>query len=170
MKERQKHIEAFECYISLGGKPTTENITKVAQESHTAYRTIWTWYKNFNWKERAEIRLNEIAKKLAEKTDNDIVNIKANHRKEIKQTLALIKSTLSNAIKNVNGKVQSTIEPEKATDIANLANSYEKLVKLDLLLLGEDTERSDNTVHFVIDSDIDVSKFPTTLNEDKEDE
>lgn len=169
MKERQKHVEAFEYYISLGGQPTAANCRKVRERFGICEQTFWNWYKKLNWKEKATIRLNEISKKLADKTDNDIITIKANHRKEIKQTLALIRSTLSNAIKNINGKAESSIEPERAKDIADLANSYEKLVKLDLLLLGEDTERNDNKYRFLVEG-VDVSKFPISTNNKEEDE
>ena len=121
MQEKLKHTEAFEYYYSLGDKRNYQKVADKFQVSHTSIRK---WSKNFNWKERIQQRDFQNAKELKKKTDKAIISEKANYRK-------IIKGAIGQFVK----KLQSgEIEIKNVQDL-------EKLVKLDMLLMGEDTEK-----------------------------
>lgn len=119
--EKMIHIEAFEYYFSLGGE---RSYSLVAKKFNKNYRTISQWANRFNWKERIVIRDAEVSKRLSEKTTNAVIDEKANYRKVIKLAMAKLIKELQE-------------EDFKSKGIADL----EKLVKLDMLLLGETTEK-----------------------------
>lgn len=139
MKEELKHIKAFEKYYTLGGEPTKENCRKVSEEFHITERTFWNWYKKLNWRKRVEQRNMENSKKIAGKTDEVIVNTKADYRVEIKIQLGILKAILNKIIEDF--KEKRIIEVKSTTGLGNVISSYERLCKLDLLLMGEATER-----------------------------
>ncbi len=122
MKEKLKHREAFEFFYSLGGEASEKNARKVAEKYQVSERTIWRWYKQFNWRERVEQRDIENAKKLKAKTDRAIVNSKADYRALIKKTVDLYKKRLE------EGKI-----------IINRPQDLDTLIKADLTLMGEST-------------------------------
>ena len=123
MKETLQHTEAFEYYYGLGDKRSQR---LVAGKYGVSGKTIAKWSKAFNWQERIELRDMENSRLLEKKTNNTIVNEKANYRK-------LIKAAISTFVGNLNaGKV----------DVLSVQD-MERLVKLDLLLMGEATERDE---------------------------
>lgn len=150
MIEHQKHIEAFEHLMSLGGQATKGNCSEVSAKAQISTRTFWEWYKNFGWKERVEQRNIEIKRKLAEKTDSTIVREKANYRKIIK---ALVGDYAQRLMK-VQKKLRET-KPD-AYDLEQLSEEERKILikdvldldrvaKLDLLLMGEAVEEVGDT-------------------------
>lgn len=128
MKETLQHKEAFEYYYSLG---ENRGYREVAQKFNTSLTTLAKWGKTFNWQERVTQRDIEISKQLEKKTNTTVLNEKANYRKLIKE-----------AITNMND-----IKIESVKD-------YETLVKLDLLLMGESTEKSDNTISIKLEGEL----------------
>jgi len=141
MKEKLKHIEAFEYFYSMGGAAIIKNCRKVALKFHISERTFWNWYKKFNWKERVDQRNIENAKSLGKKTDKAVVNTKANYRAEIKTQLNIIKAILNNVIKDF--KANNIIDVNNTGQLKDIVNCYEKLGKLDLLMMGEADETKD---------------------------
>ena len=141
MKEKLRHIEAFELFYSLNGKASNENVRKVAEECHISERTVWRWYKKFNWKERIEQRDIINAKSLEKKTNKTIVNTRADYRAEIKTQLKILKAILNKVIKEF--KADNIIDVENTGQLKDVVNCYEKLGKLDLLMMGEATEEKD---------------------------
>lgn len=84
------------------------------------------WSTEFNWQERIQQRDIEISKKMEQKTNTTILNQKADYRK-------LIKEAIDDWYKKfADGKAG----PENVSDL-------EKLIKLDLLLMGEATDKND---------------------------
>ena len=122
MKENLQHSEAFEYYYSLGKE---RSLVAVSCQYDVSERTVARWSKTFSWQERIELRDIEISKKLEEKTNTTIVNEKANYRKIIKASIATFVERLKN----------------KEVDVTTIAD-LERLIKLDLLLMGEATEQS----------------------------
>ena len=60
---------AFEIYILRGARATDANIEYIASKvGISSPRTIWTWYKKFKWRERAEVRIEERGDELKETT------------------------------------------------------------------------------------------------------
>mgnify|MGYP000845557772 CR=1 FL=1 len=124
MKETLKQKEAFELYYSLGDK---RSLMSVARQCGVSERTVARWSKLFNWQERVEQRDIENARRLEEKTNETVVATKANYRK-------IIKAAIGRWVKRFQG---GEIDVESVWDL-------ERLVKLDLLLMGEPTDRSEH--------------------------
>jgi len=141
MKEKLKHIEAFEFFYSMGGAASNKNVRKMSEKCQVSDRTIWRWYKKFNWKERVDQRNIENAKSLGKKTDKAVVNTKANYRAEIKTQLNILKAILNNVIKEI--KAHNIIDVNNTGQLKDVVNCYEKLGKLDLLMMGEADETKD---------------------------
>jgi len=127
-KETLQHQDAFELYYSLGAERSYE---KVATEFGVSKGTIANWGKAFNWPDRIKLRDIEIAKGLKEKTVEAIITEKANYRKIIRAGIF----KFAEQLKEDNIRLES---------IADL----ERLIKLDLLLMGENpfTEESKEIV------------------------
>lgn len=123
--ENLEQKEAFEYYYSLG---QGRSIPPVAKKFGKSNRTVYEWSRKFNWQERVEQRDIEIGRRLEEKTIDTVVNEKARYRK-------IIKLAIAEFVKNLQaGKV-------KADNIMDL----ERLIKLDLTLMGEPSEINQNS-------------------------
>ena len=133
-KESLERKSAYEYYYSLG---KDRSLTQVSAKVGKARCTIANWSKWFKWQKRVEARDQVIAKQLEKKVDNEIINTKANYRKEIKQNLNIIKLALRTALVKVGDGFKSAAEVEEVRDLSALVTAYERLVKLDLQLLGE---------------------------------
>ena len=149
MKGDQKHIKAFELFYSLNGKPTLKNGTRVAQECHISLRTFWRWYKGLNWKYKVDQRNIENSKKLAKKTDETVLDIKANYRSEIKAQFNILKKMLNELIEKF--KNNKGIEIKDVAGLKDIMGCYEKLVKMDLTLIGEVSEREEIALKYAED-------------------
>lgn len=124
MKETLKHKEAFEYYYGLGDQ---RSYPAVARKFTVSVTSIKKWAKAFNWQERVEQRDIENARRLEEKTNETVVATKATYRK-------IIKAAIGRWVKRFQG---GEIDVESVWDL-------ERLVKLDLLLMGEPTDRSEH--------------------------
>lgn len=123
MKETLRHNEAFEFYYSLG---ENRSYLKVADKFDTSKTTVYKWAKQFNWNERVQQRDIEIAKKLEKKTNTTVTNEKARYR-------TIVKAAINDFAKRLH---EEEIEVNSVLDL-------ERLVKLDLLLMGEPTDRTE---------------------------
>lgn len=118
--ENLQQKEAFEYYYSLGSE---RELRKVAEHVGKAYRTVLEWSRCFGWSERVIQYDIEASKKLKERTIKTVVEEKANYRKLIKAMVGQV--------------VQDFQKGElKANNILDL----ERLIKLDMMLLGESTD------------------------------
>lgn len=142
MIEKPKHIEAFEHYYISGDKRSYKS---TASRYNVAKKTIERWAKMFNWQARVEQRDIENSRaledKLKPKTNKIIVNTKADYRTEIKAQLGILKALLNKVIKDI--KEGSAFDISNVNELKDIINSYEKLSKLDLLMMGEATERGE---------------------------
>ena len=120
MVETLQHKEAFEYYYSLGEE---RNLPKVAQKFTVSTTSLKKWSAAFNWQERVTQRDIELSKGLEKKTNTTILNEKANYRRIIKESISGI------------GEIK-----------INNPKDLDTLVKLDLLLMGEATEKSETSV------------------------
>jgi len=141
MREEQKHIKAFELFYSLNGEPTLKNGTRVAQECHISLRTFWRWYKKLNWKYKVDQRNIENSKELVKKTNETVMDIKANYRAEIKAQFSILKKMLNKLIEKF--KDNQGIEIKDVTGLKDIMGCYERLIKMDLTLIGEVSEREE---------------------------
>jgi hypothetical protein len=139
--ETLRQREAFEFYYSLGD---SRNLKKVAQEFGVSDRTVEIWSKKYGWQERVVQKNIEVGKLLSDRMNEEIVTEKARYR-------ALIKVVINDVVSSLKEK-DGTIKVKSIQDL-------ERLIKLDLLLMGEATENTSST----------VSQSVTMTAEDRED-
>jgi len=156
MKETLRHQKAFDYYYLLGDK---RSIQKVCLKYAVSTAAVKKWSIAFNWQVRVHQKDIEIAKKLEKKVDDIIVNTKADYRRDIKSAYGIIKAIINTAIANVKDKDGNLIKKlipkiRNVEDTKKSIESMEKLIKADLLLMGE---ASDRTEHKILD--IDLSKL-----------
>ena len=137
MKETLKHKQAFNFYYALND---TRALPQVSQEFSVSLVTAKRWSKEFNWQVRIEQRDVGNAKKLEAKVDKAIVNSKADYRTLINKVVKEFEKKLT------AGKIRI----DKPEDLSIMA-------KLDLLMMGEATEKQDLTYKLI---DCDMSKYP----------
>jgi hypothetical protein len=128
MKETQKHIDAFELYFTLkqNGADTNKAIMSVSKQINVSERTIFRWKNNFDWDGREAIRSNEINKKIEEKTNDTIVDMKVKY-------LKIIHGPLFKYLEDVESKKRDPLKIRSPRDL-------DILVKLGLLLQDQPTE------------------------------
>jgi transposase len=132
--ESLRHREAFEYYYGMG---KDRSLSQVASRFDVTVQAVGKWSSSFNWQERIEQRDIENGKRLAKKTDDTIVETKANYRK-------IIKACIAQAVEKIRNRELT------AATIQDL----ERLIKTDMLLLGEATERNDTLFKLDLPSDI----------------
>lgn len=142
MRETQRHKEAFEYWLSLGGKTDSETERRMVEEWKISKTSFWRWYKELNWANRRDIRLNARAKKLEEKVDNAVVDRKAKELAEIADIKAIAIGTIKATIDLTKEKLDKLkVKIETPHELAVMIKTYKELVTLEQLLIGEDTER-----------------------------
>ena len=131
MNEKQKHLNAFELFFTLGGIASDENFSKISVKFHVTARTVWNWYKKFGWKERVHLRNIEVNKEVIEKTNSTIAANKAKY-------LTYAHKLFDDWKKKVDSG-EFPVEIKSASDV-------DKIVKLALLLQDEAGEIIENKV------------------------
>lgn len=119
-KETEAQKQAFDLYYSMGAKRSLEAVASACNKST---RTIGEWSRQFKWKDRiVQKEIEETAEKGS--TANAVIDAKAEYRQ-------IIRALVATFVKDYKqGKIK----------IKNIQD-FERLVKLDLLLLGDPTER-----------------------------
>lgn len=125
-KENGLQREAFEIYYQLGEQ---RSLRKVADKVGRTERTVAGWSRTFNWVDRVNQREIEDAKNNA--TDKALLNsqttdVKTRYRIMINNLMAMASRKIAKgelSIRNVQ--------------------DFERVVKLDMLLMGEITERGE---------------------------
>ena len=146
MKEELKHKETFEQYYVMGkdrslAKLREKLMSPESPQKVSSLKTLKRWSKAFNWQERIEQRDIEVSRGLETKTNETIISIKAGFKAEIKAQLNIFKVMLNRLIKKFKeDKEGETIEIKKIEDLKVVTDSYEKLIKLYLTLIGEASE------------------------------
>jgi len=131
MKEKLKHKEIFELYYAMDSERSLSKLRKKlmspeCSQNVPSLKTLKRWSKSFNWQDRIELRDIDNGKKLEAKTDKAVVNSKADYR-------ALIRKVVKEFEQKLKDK---KIIISKPGDLAEMA-------KLDLLMMGEATERGE---------------------------
>lgn len=136
----------FEKYYALGENRSLKELAAIT--GHTSGR-LQKWRRKYNWESKVVRRDIEVAAILKARSINSIVNVKIEYSGIIHQ---LVKEMLDN-IHEYNEKVR--IANKKAKNPKDLvayktliysADDFEKLVKLDLLMRGDVTERKESIV------------------------
>ena len=115
-KETEAQKQAFDLYYGMGEKRSLE---AVAAGCGMSTRTIGEWSRRFGWKDRVVQREIEDAANQGS-VANSVIDAKAEYRK-------IIRALIAGFVKDYKaGKVR----------IKNITD-FERVVKLDLMLLGE---------------------------------
>lgn len=124
-KENELQRKAFELYYGLGDK---RSLRAVAETIGRTERTVAGWSRSFNWVARVTQRNIEDAQNSKEaKITAELTDVRTKYR-------ILINNLMADFSKDIaQGKVK----------VKNI-NDFERLVKLDMLLMGEATERVEN--------------------------
>lgn len=133
------HREAFEYYYSLGDK---RSLRDVSSKYDVSEQSTAKWSASFKWQDRVKSRDNEIARQLEDKTKVEALKSKKLYRAEIKKHIDFLNGVMDQAIKNQEESGGEQISVKQMGELKDLINSYEKLCRLDLLLMGEPTSRS----------------------------
>ena len=158
MKETLTHQEAFDYYYSIGKKRSFKLVERKFKVSNMS---VARWSKAFNWQKRVEQRDIENAKSLEKKTNRIVVNSKADYRNEIKSQIGILKALLNKVIKDIKNGAGFNISNVK--ELNDIMSSYDKLSKLDLLMMGENPEENKIKVSFELvstDKNSEDSKNP----------
>lgn len=140
MKETLRHQEAFDYYYSLGEK---RSYPQVADKFTVSRTSIKVWSKEFKWQNEIIKRDKKNALKLQAKTDKAILKTKAEYRKEIQDSLSLLRGTLALLAEKVKGK---TIKADSAKDLAILVKAQELLIRCEQFLSGEVDSRPEQVI------------------------
>jgi len=137
--ETPKHKEAFEIYYALGVNRSLprlrQELTKRWTGKIPSLTTLKNWSSAFNWQYRVQQRDIENAQKLKEKINLDVVNSKADYRKTIHAMHQMLKKSLKEYVER-----NKPAEIKTVRDLARVADILEKLVTLDMKLVGETEE------------------------------
>jgi hypothetical protein len=125
-KETLKQKEAFEYYFLLG---ETRTHKKVAQKFKVSIQTIKRWSSLFRWKIRIQEREARLAEQLQKRIEGRIAKIR-------EENLKIIEAAKIKFIENLKAGM---VDPNTIQDL-------ERLIKLELLNLGEATERTENRI------------------------
>ena len=113
--------------------------------------TLKSWSKAFNWQQRVEQRDIEnnksLENKLKPETNKVIVNSKADYRAEIKTQIGILKAILNKVIQDF--KNNEILDVDNVKDLEKVINSYEKLCKLDLLMMGENLDKQEVIINII---------------------
>lgn len=125
-KENSLQKEAFELYYGLGDK---RSLRAVAEKVERTERTIAGWSRAFSWVDRVKQREIEDAKNMGgEALNSQTTDVKTRYR-----------ILMNNLMAKASAKIA-----EGSLGIRNIQD-LERVVKLDLLLMGESTDRQDAT-------------------------
>jgi hypothetical protein len=123
--ETMRHKEAFEYYYSRGHD---RSIRDTAKAFGVSEQSVMHWSTSFGWVQRVVDRDQINFKKMEKKTNESVVQTKLNYSK-------IVKACIAQAVDQIKNK-RIIIR-----DIGDL----EKLIKLDLLLIGAPTEITEVT-------------------------
>ena len=82
-EEKQIHLDAFETFLEfrLNNQTINKSINLVAEKYDYSVRTVWIWYKDFDWKSREKQRRAEIHEITVKKHNQEIAKNKNNYLK-----------------------------------------------------------------------------------------
>ena len=123
-KENELQSRAFEMYYGLGDR---RSLRAVAETIGRTERTVAGWSRSFNWVARVTQRnIENSQNKREEAINTQLTDVRARYRVIINNFMAELSKRV------LKGEIR----------VRNIQD-FERLVKLDLLLMGEATDRTD---------------------------
>jgi len=71
--ETIQNKRAFETFLKKGAKASDKVFSEIAASEGVTTQTIWNWYSRFQWRQRANERLAEIAAAMEEETNEELL-------------------------------------------------------------------------------------------------
>lgn len=142
MTETKRHKDAFNEYYLMG---EGRSLALLASNRGVTATSCKRWSTEFSWQERIELKDIDLSRKTADKMDEQIVNTKADFRRDIKLSMQPVKAAINSAVikDKDTGEASLTFKVENAKDLQAVINSLEKLIKCDLLVMGEADSRAE---------------------------
>ena len=130
-RESARILKAFEFYYKLGAERT---LVQVARRFKKSPQAVHAWAKSYKWLERCEERDRKVSDQALESFDKLLISAK-------KENLKIIRAAKISLVAEFK-KIQA-----KGENFPVSLNDFERLAKLELLMLGDPTERiSDDTI------------------------
>lgn len=136
--ETETHIRAFMYYYLMGKDRTYES---VAEKLGVTKQSIYKWSQSFNWMDRI---------KEYDSMQTNLIT------QEIGETLAEVKSKYTGLIKQLIDTYMVRVNAGQMVGITNV-NQLEKLMRLNLEILGETDRQNDNMINKLAEA-IELSK------------
>jgi hypothetical protein len=138
--------KAFEVYYALGEKRT---LTQVSKETGQELNKLVRWRRKYQWEKQVAERDGLVYDVLKARAAGSVVRVKEEYSAIINKTVKDMISNLTEynnkvAIVNKAAKTPKEMLPYKS--LIYTAEDFERLVKLDLLLRGEATDRKEVAV------------------------
>lgn len=157
LREKPKHLKAFEIYYNLGEGRSIEKLRNVLIQSGElnpvpSRKTLEKWSADFKWREKIKQRDEEIKKEMQRQQKELLLNTKLDYRKDIKQVINIIKAILSKMlVKDEEGRiVDIAIDLNMdVKDFTRLVQVQDQLIKTDLALMGENIEEKTLRIEIV---------------------
>jgi len=131
MFEKDKHREAFEYFYNLGDDRTLQ---QVAEKFKVSRQAITEWKKEFGWLDRIAKRDLAIIQEVEKKIGKAIVQAKYDYHTQIDTNLKLLRAIVATAYERIKNK---QIEVTNLAEFSMALATFERLIRLDLFLLGE---------------------------------
>lgn len=138
--------KAFEVYYSLG---EDRSLSKVSRMTNFNINKLVRWRKKFGWEKMIADRDNLVYDALKARAVTGVVKAKIDYSNIINK---LIKEVIANMedynrkVAEVNKKAKNPKEMLPYKSLIYSAEDFERLVKLDLLMRGESTERKEVSI------------------------
>lgn len=89
MREQRKHMDAFSYWFALTEKGHTisESVNATAEHCNVSVRSVWTWYDEFDWDERAREKREDINRRIEEQENQTLAENRANYLKILHKLL-----------------------------------------------------------------------------------
>jgi len=172
MLENDRHREAYEYYYGLGDKRT---LLEVADKLAVSRQAVSEWKKEFDWDSRIAKRDLKILQDVEKRISKAIVQEKYEYHQQISTNIKLIRAIIATVFEKIKNK---QIELKDIGDINSAMNVFERLIRLDLFLLGEpekillrfqgDITLSEKDKEIALLSDDKLDEYIDTLSEGDE--
>lgn len=133
-RETDQQMEAFEYYFGLADD---RNLTTVAEHYGVAATTVKNWSIKFHWQDRLAERTRQLGKKLAERTDNAILDLREKRLGEVRESMQMVRAAQATAVEKLK---DGSLKVKDIYQLGVMIREQERLIKAELLLHGEATE------------------------------
>jgi hypothetical protein len=170
MRETREHTDAFNEYYLMGNQ---RSLKKLASSRKVSEKTAKKWSAEHDWQNRIALRDIELSRKEIERVDQEILNTKADYRKQINKRLeedAKLDTFATGLIARAKESIETgKLKIETIKELAELMRAHQgstarkaELMKLDLLLMGEDVDKGHDAsinIHLDVMSDADRKDY-----------